>query len=1015
MPDSSDYDMLHGGGVYDDSPASEPGPGYGGVDGGGGGGSGETDQLQNYQQQEQEQDQHQQQQQQQPTKRTRVLLSCAPCRISKLKCDRESPCGNCLKKDRVDLCEYAPRPKKPTKPAKGMAARLRRLEGMLREMMDDDSAAAAMSKFGVSSSELLGGGMEFQLPLTGAFADGDIDGRDGEGLPLPSTANKDPTGGDLQAEADEQTPSQPRGKGRVVRGQRATTYVGATHFMVMLDDIDDLKAYFEDPQDELDDDVGMETSAEYEAMENLMMGASGAPPGRLRTKSDLLRTMPPRSVTDRLITRFFNSHTPSHHVLHRPTFTKKYKAFWDDMANVDNAFLAVIFVILELGIHFSTFSAPRELELDGTNMTPVERYREFRAAASCALTLTRFTNPSTATLQAMVIFVEAEFLVNRVSQTNCFLLLGVCIRIMLKMGLHRDPSRLPNISPFEGEIRRRLWNLAIQLDLIVSFYLGLPSMIHGIPSDTSLVHNLLDEDFDEDSVELPPSRPDSEHTAMSYTIFKSMVCRVFGQVARLSHTLTPPSYAEVMRTDQMLEDKWRQIPQFMKVRPVDDCVADPPLLVVQRFGIASLYQRSRCVLHRPYLLEENPLPEHTYSRRACFQSALALLEYHRAVHEATQPGAVLHQIGWFITGLGMHDFLLAAMIVFIVVQNESKFEPELLVGESNVAHKDGKDGKDGKEASWSSPSNSHADSSGRGAATVSSTSTATTFTTVSPSNAALSTTTTSERITSSSSSSGPANYGSHASLPVERSMLIEMLRRSHEIWAEVAQKNSDAVKAADLVGVMLRKIYAHDLRDKGSPPSWSPPVDQRHSQQYSQPYSQPYRQASSQPSSQLSSQLSSQTYGHPHSQLQTQEPSPQEQDSGYTLQTADYYGEPTTAGGLMPLPETIFQNFGIESSMPVSFMGPPVGSMPPTSMAPTADAQMGFSRRDLVPPVPMPEDNATRYDAWIPPNLGDINWNTVDTGIRVSSQQTNEWTTADSVLTDINYAAASLWDHPGTL
>ena len=277
MPDSPDHDMLHGGGGHGGSPGSGPGSGY--DDGGGGGGeSSETGQLR-YQQQEHDQ-------QQQRTKRTRVLLSCAPCRTSKLRCDRESPCRNCLKKDRVDLCEYAPRPKK--KPAKGMAARLRRLEAMLREMMDDDSAAAAMSRLGVTSSGPLGGGMKSQLPLSG------------------------PAGSGLHADADEQTSSQPRGKGRVVRGQQATTYVGATHFMAMLDDIDDLRAYFEDPQDELDDEAGVEASAEYGAVETLMMGAGGAPPGRLRTKSDLLRMVPPRSVSDRLITRFFTSHTPSH-------------------------------------------------------------------------------------------------------------------------------------------------------------------------------------------------------------------------------------------------------------------------------------------------------------------------------------------------------------------------------------------------------------------------------------------------------------------------------------------------------------------------------------------------------------------------------------------------------------------------------------------------------------------------------------------------------------------------------
>src|SRR5687767_6581040 len=70
-------------------------------------------------------------------KRSRILLSCAPCRHSKLKCDRGQPCSQCLKKDRIDLCTYAPKPEK-RRPAKGVAARLRRLETMVRDMMDGD-------------------------------------------------------------------------------------------------------------------------------------------------------------------------------------------------------------------------------------------------------------------------------------------------------------------------------------------------------------------------------------------------------------------------------------------------------------------------------------------------------------------------------------------------------------------------------------------------------------------------------------------------------------------------------------------------------------------------------------------------------------------------------------------------------------------------------------------------------------------------------------------------------------
>ena len=113
-------------------------------------------------------------------RRVRVLLSCAPCRGSKLKCDRAQPCSQCAKKGREDLCAYAPRPAARKKPvAKGMSARLKRLEGMVRNMMDGDEAAEKSRE-------------QQEAPLV---------------------------------------------KGHVVRGEKGTTYVGATHCMAMLEDV----------------------------------------------------------------------------------------------------------------------------------------------------------------------------------------------------------------------------------------------------------------------------------------------------------------------------------------------------------------------------------------------------------------------------------------------------------------------------------------------------------------------------------------------------------------------------------------------------------------------------------------------------------------------------------------------------------------------------------------------------------------------------------------------------------
>ncbi len=117
-----------------------------------------------------------------PTKRTRVLLSCHPCRASKLKCNRLTPCGQCLKRGKPDACAYAPRQEK-SKPAKTMAARLKRLEGMVRGMVELEG--------GVSNNDNGSG------ESTRGFNTG----------------------------------------GSVVHSERATNYVGGTHFMAILEDV----------------------------------------------------------------------------------------------------------------------------------------------------------------------------------------------------------------------------------------------------------------------------------------------------------------------------------------------------------------------------------------------------------------------------------------------------------------------------------------------------------------------------------------------------------------------------------------------------------------------------------------------------------------------------------------------------------------------------------------------------------------------------------------------------------
>ena len=359
-----------------------------------------------------------------------------------------------------------------------------------------------------------------------------------------------------------------------------------------------------------------------------------------------------------------------------PTFSKEYDEFWQDPSRVSLHWLALLFMVTSLGLLFSMYSAPHELANDAPSaLSPMDRFQLYRGAAAWALVAGKYSQPGPSTLQAFLLYTEAEFLSERSSQMKCYLLTSVLIRLMLKMGLHRDPGKVPSISAYDGEMRRRWWNVAIQIDLLVAFHLGLPCMIHGVESDTALPSNLRDEDFGPDTLTLPPPRPSAEYTPLSYPRNKAALCRVFALAARQAHALNAPTYAEVLKADALAEATWADVPAFMKVRPMDESVTDPVMLVVQRFGLALLYQKTRLVLHRRYLTEMAPRKERGLSRAVCLEAALALLDYQKTLFDAARPGAMLHQNGWFVSSLAIHDYLLASVVVALFIQSPHYPEP----------------------------------------------------------------------------------------------------------------------------------------------------------------------------------------------------------------------------------------------------------------------------------------------------------------------------------------------------
>ncbi|KAH8671701.1 fungal-specific transcription factor domain-containing protein [Xylariales sp. PMI_506] len=549
--------------------------------------------------------------------RKRVVLSCALCRSAKLKCDRESPCSQCARRGlSAAECIYVPLPDNMRK-SRSMAARLRELEGTVRGLIQD--------------------------------------------------ATKDSTSVGKDA------------GGRVVFGNEGKgTYVGATHFMTVLNDLEDLKQYFEESEPDEEETVVPHTLSDRSYDMWILSENS------LCTKSDLLRLFPPPPVLSRLVMRYFTWKPPSSVIIHRPNFNRKFHAFQLDPAKSTYEFLALILAILAEATLFSFLSVPQEIIADST-VPPMSRFKAYRSGIAWALSAADYTTPSKYTIPPLLLNLEAEFVLSRATPMACYLLSSTCLRLMLRLGFHRDPDHLPNVSTFAGEMRRRMWHFGLQIEMLVSFQMGLPSLIYGMDTDVKLPRNLDDGDLQENMTELPPDRPNDEHSPLTYSIMKSSIGNVFSMITKLTNSLTQPIYAEVKQLDAKLQDVWAQVPPYLKVRPIEHCVTDDPLIVTERFSLGSLYHTGQCILHRRYLSQVSSDVDHIYSRSTCLHAALVLLDYQNMYYNATRPGSMLSQHIWFLRPILLGDFLLAAVIIYLSLQSTAY--PEIFETERPVPNK----------------------------------------------------------------------------------------------------------------------------------------------------------------------------------------------------------------------------------------------------------------------------------------------------------------------------------------
>lgn len=219
----------------------------------------------------------------------------------------------------------------------------------------------------------------------------------------------------------------------------------------------------------------------------------------------------------------------------------------------------------------------------------------FRNSVAQCLTLADYTKPHPFLIEAFVFHLHGDFSQTREADISIWVMTGVVARLAMRSGYHRDSKMFPNITPFQGEMRRRVWTFVRQADLLFSYQVGLPGMIRATDSDTELPRNLYDDDFDEDSKELPPPRQLNEPTPISYLIAKARLSYAFGNVVEQSSAVSSAPYEKVMEVDAELRQARDLIPDHLRIRPMEECQLDPVNLIMSRFSVSCLEAAGVCI------------------------------------------------------------------------------------------------------------------------------------------------------------------------------------------------------------------------------------------------------------------------------------------------------------------------------------------------------------------------------------------------------------------------------------
>ncbi|RAL08477.1 uncharacterized protein BO97DRAFT_460500 [Aspergillus homomorphus CBS 101889] len=334
-----------------------------------------------------------------------------------------------------------------------------------------------------------------------------------------------------------------------------------------------------------------------------------------------LRLMiPPKSSTDLWVQSYLDRFEVTHRVLDRSTFMAEYSRYWANQTTATPAFFIQLLLVLATGasLHSDKYVAkPCGGSIYASTMQWIE-------AAEAWLSIPGKLVPHSIeaiTSHCLLLIAKRA---NYIQGSSLWTSTGSLVRQAMSAGYHREINPASRISPYDQEMRRRLWLTIVELDVQVAIERGMPPTVRvndfSIRSPLHVNDDKLHESLHDPDLVMPLET--LTDTTFQVALFRSLSARL-EICAYVNGYDVMLDFDRVVELDESLYNALRDIPEWNS--PAADPRQQKSALYLKKMLQIHLSQFS-LFLHTKFVCQSSPSSRSAISRRSRLDASAAILD-----------------------------------------------------------------------------------------------------------------------------------------------------------------------------------------------------------------------------------------------------------------------------------------------------------------------------------------------------------------------------------------------------